>query len=72
MPRITAVMRRNPAAWIGNRIDRNASKRQDFKDFILRGNVGDLAAGIIIAAAFGKIMSSLVNGPIMPPVGRCA
>jgi large conductance mechanosensitive channel len=42
----------------------------DFKDFILRGNVVDLAVGIIIGIAFGAIVSSLVNDVIMPPIGR--
>ena len=41
----------------------------EFKKFILRGNVLDLAIGIIIGAAFGKIVSSLVNDVIMPPIG---
>jgi large conductance mechanosensitive channel len=42
---------------------------KEFKQFILRGNVLDLAVGIIIGAAFGKIVSSLVNDIIMPPIG---
>jgi large conductance mechanosensitive channel len=42
---------------------------KDLKAFILRGNVLDLAIGIIIGAAFGKIVSSLVNDIIMPPLG---
>lgn len=42
---------------------------KDFKAFIMRGNVVDLAVGVIIGAAFGKIVSSLVNDVIMPPVG---
>ncbi len=41
----------------------------EFKKFILRGNVLDLAVGVIIGAAFGKIVTSLVNDIIMPPVG---
>ena len=40
-----------------------------FKDFIMRGNVVDLAVGIIIGAAFGKIITSLVNDILMPPLG---
>ena len=43
---------------------------QEFKQFALRGNVLDMAVGIIIGAAFGKIVSSLVDDIIMPPVGR--
>ena len=42
---------------------------QEFKDFAMRGNVVDMAVGIIIGGAFGKIISSLVNDVIMPPIG---
>lgn len=42
---------------------------QEFKKFALRGNVIDLAIGIVIGTAFGKIVSSLVNDIIMPPLG---
>ncbi|MBF0312614.1 MAG: large-conductance mechanosensitive channel protein MscL [Oligoflexia bacterium] len=42
---------------------------QEFKDFITRGNVLDLAVGIIIGAAFGRIVTSLVNDILMPPIG---
>jgi large conductance mechanosensitive channel len=42
---------------------------KEFKQFILRGNVIDLAVGIIIGGAFGKIISSLVEDIIMPPIG---
>lgn len=41
----------------------------DFKDFILRGNVMDLAVGIIIGAAFTKIVTSFVDDILMPPIG---
>lgn len=41
----------------------------DFKQFAMRGNVIDLAVGVIIGAAFGKITSSLVGDIIMPPIG---
>jgi large conductance mechanosensitive channel len=41
----------------------------EFKKFALRGNVVDMAVGIIIGAAFGKIVSSAVNDLIMPPIG---
>jgi large conductance mechanosensitive channel len=41
----------------------------DFKKFIMRGNVLDMAVGIVIGVAFGKIVTSLVNDIIMPPVG---
>jgi large conductance mechanosensitive channel len=42
----------------------------EFKDFISKGNVMDLAVGVIIGAAFGKIVDSLVNDIIMPIVGK--
>jgi large conductance mechanosensitive channel len=41
----------------------------EFKAFAMRGNVVDMAVGIIIGAAFGKIVSSVVNDIIMPPIG---
>jgi large conductance mechanosensitive channel len=43
---------------------------QEFKKFAMRGNVVDLAIGVIIGAAFGKIIDSLVNDIIMPVIGR--
>ena len=42
---------------------------KEFRDFIAKGNVLDLAVAVIIGAAFGKIISSLVEGVIMPPIG---
>ncbi len=42
---------------------------QEFREFIARGNVIDLAVGVIMGAAFGKIVNSLVNDIIMPPIG---
>lgn len=42
---------------------------KEFKEFAVKGNVVDMAVGIIIGAAFGKIVSSLVNDVIMPPIG---
>lgn len=42
---------------------------QEFKDFAMRGNVVDMAVGVIIGAAFGKIVTSLVNDIIMPAIG---
>jgi large conductance mechanosensitive channel len=42
---------------------------QEFKEFAMRGNVVDLAVGIVIGAAFGTIVNSLVNDVIMPPIG---
>jgi large conductance mechanosensitive channel len=43
---------------------------KEFKEFSMRGNVLDMAVGIIIGAAFGKIVASLVDDVIMPPIGR--
>ncbi len=45
------------------------SMMKEFKEFAMRGNVVDMAVGIIIGAAFGKIISSLVGDVIMPPIG---
>lgn len=42
---------------------------KEFREFAIRGNVVDLAVGVIIGAAFGKIVSSLVADIIMPPLG---
>ena len=42
----------------------------EFKSFAMRGNVVDMAIGVIIGAAFGKIVTSLVGDVIMPPIGR--
>ena len=42
---------------------------KEFKDFVLRGNVLDLAVALIIGLAFGKIVTSFVNDIIMPPLG---
>ena len=42
---------------------------KDFKEFAMRGNVVDMAVGIIIGAAFGTIVKSLVDGVVMPPIG---
>ena len=42
---------------------------KEFKSFAMRGNVVDMAVGIIIGASFGKIISSLVNDVLMPPIG---
>jgi large conductance mechanosensitive channel len=43
---------------------------KEFKAFVMRGNVVDLAVGVIIGAAFGKIVSSLVDDVLMPPIGK--
>jgi large conductance mechanosensitive channel len=46
-----------------------AGLTQEFKAFVMRGNVLDLAVGVIIGAAFGKIVSSFVGDVLMPPIG---
>lgn len=43
---------------------------KEFKAFVMRGNVLDMAVGIIIGVAFGKVVSSLVNDVLMPPIGK--
>ena len=43
---------------------------KEFKEFAMRGNVMDMAVGVIVGAAFGKIVSSLVEDVMMPPIGR--
>lgn len=45
------------------------SMMSEFKAFAMRGNVVDMAVGVVIGGAFGKIVSSLVNDVIMPPIG---
>jgi large conductance mechanosensitive channel len=42
---------------------------QEFKEFAMRGNVVDMAVGVVIGAAFGKIVSSFTNDLLMPPIG---
>ena len=42
---------------------------KEFRDFAMRGNVLDMAIGVIIGGAFGKIVSSLVSDVLMPPIG---
>jgi large conductance mechanosensitive channel len=43
---------------------------KEFKEFVVRGNVMDMAVGIIVGAAFGKIVGSFVNDLLMPPIGK--
>lgn len=45
------------------------SMMSEFRDFAMRGNVVDMAVGIVIGGAFGKIVSSFVNDILMPPIG---
>jgi large conductance mechanosensitive channel len=49
--------------------DRNMGMMQEFEEFAVKGNVIDLAVGIVIGTAFGKIVNSLVNDVVMPPIG---
>jgi len=46
------------------------SMLKEFKEFAMRGNVVDLAVGVIIGGAFGKIVTSIVNDVLMPPIGK--
>src|SRR5690348_6090310 len=55
---------RRTMSWI-----RSSLMLKDFKAFVMRGNVLDLAVAVIIGAAFGAIVTSLVNDVIMPPIG---
>ena len=43
---------------------------KEFKEFAMKGNVLDMAVGVILGAAFGKIISCLVNDVLMPPIGQ--
>ncbi len=43
---------------------------KEFKEFAMRGNVVDLAIGVVIGAAFGKVVTSMVNDVLMPPIGK--
>jgi large conductance mechanosensitive channel len=43
---------------------------KEFKEFAMRGNVVDLAVGVVIGGAFGKIVTSMVNDVLMPPIGK--
>src|SRR5919197_848641 len=47
----------------------NGSMLKDFKEFAMRGNVLELAVAVVIGGAFGKIVTSLVNDILMPPIG---
>jgi large conductance mechanosensitive channel len=59
-----------PETLIPKEIDKHSrSFVKEFKEFAIRGNVIDLAVGVIIGAAFGKIVTSLVEDIIMPPIG---
>jgi large conductance mechanosensitive channel len=55
--------------WSARRRDTPMGMVQEFKQFAMRGNVIDLAVGVVIGGAFGKIVTSLVDQVIMPPIG---
>src|SRR5206468_12736891 len=63
------MIRQGPSTFHGKQ-KRRTSVLKEFKEFAMRGNVVDLAVGVIIGAAFGKIVSSLVEDVLMPPIGR--
>jgi large conductance mechanosensitive channel len=50
-------------------VAKESGRAKEFRDFIARGSVIDLAVGVVIGAAFSKIVTSLVEGVLMPPVG---
>jgi ethanolamine transporter EutH len=50
-------------------LDRRIAMYREFKEFAMRGNVVDLAVGVVIGAAFGKIVTSFVEDVLMPPIG---
>jgi large conductance mechanosensitive channel len=58
-----------PAGTVARTLHKDWTMLKEFKEFAMRGNVIDLAIGIIIGGAFQKIVSSLVNDVIMPPIG---
>jgi large conductance mechanosensitive channel len=65
-----ACPRRAPCtARLPGRLEKEIEMFKEFKEFIMRGNVLDLAVGLIIGAAFGRIVTSLVNDLLMPPIG---
>ncbi|CAN5501173.1 large-conductance mechanosensitive channel protein MscL [soil metagenome] len=54
---------------IGAHLDTHLSMWKEFREFAVKGNVIDMAVGIIIGAAFGAIVTALVQGVVMPPIG---
>jgi large conductance mechanosensitive channel len=63
-------LRHGPGARLGDPTGRGgAIMLKEFKEFVMRGNVVDMAVGIIIGAAFGRIVTSFVNDVLMPPIG---
>jgi large conductance mechanosensitive channel len=68
MLRLSARWHRNQAKRRGKG-DRKMGMMKEFEEFAVKGNVIDLAVGIVIGTAFGKIVNSLVNDVVMPPIG---
>ena len=62
---------RNKIYWNEEKIEEKSimGMMKEFKEFAMQGNVVDMAVGIVIGASFGKIVTSLVNDVIMPPIG---
>jgi large conductance mechanosensitive channel len=58
-----------PINKLSTAVEGPAGMLREFREFIARGNVVDLAVGVIIGAAFGKIITSLVEQVVMPPIG---
>jgi large conductance mechanosensitive channel len=71
MPRVRRGSRTSPDAGRCRAHGERSGGRmwKEFREFIARGNVMDLAVGVIIGAAFGRIVTTLVEGIIMPPIG---
>ena len=63
------LFRQDTACRLGLLFNRESAMLKEFKEFAMRGNVIDMAVGIIIGAAFGKIVTSFVKDVIMPPIG---
>src|SRR5581483_2486338 len=59
----------DPIAKLSAAAEAPVGMLKEFREFIARGNVVDLAVGVIIGAAFGKIVTSLVDDLVMPPIG---
>jgi large conductance mechanosensitive channel len=57
------------ASYEKNKEEFTMGMMSEFKDFAMKGNVVDMAVGVVIGAAFGKVVTSLVNDVIMPPIG---
>jgi large conductance mechanosensitive channel len=62
-------MMNRPFEALAKTRETHMSMMSEFRDFAMRGNVVDMAVGIVIGGAFGKIVSSFVNDVLMPPIG---